>query len=287
MGAGLVEEVEVGGRRIRVSVEGRGRPLLLLIGLAGSIELWEPLRQRLDGFETIAFDAPGTGGSGTQLLPVTIGQLTRLTDRLAQVLGFRRLDVLGLSFGGLVAQELALARPERVRRLVLTNTNFGVGSIPGLRAAWQLIRTHPRAFASPAFLSEVAPSIFGGRFARTQVGGNWLQPVRTATTLGWVWQLWAASLYSSLLRLHRIRQHTLVLAGDDDPLVPLVNARLLAACIPAARLQIIEGGGHMMLFDSSAEIAPHVERFLACDSDAECSAGSRNDREAPSAIHDF
>src|SRR5438132_7971459 len=117
--------------RLRVRIRGSGSPLLLVMGIGGNIEMWDPLVDALDGFETIAFDAPGTGESSRPWRPLWMTGLARVGERLLDALGYRQADVLGVSFGGGVAQQMALQAPHRVRRLVLASTSCGLGSIPG------------------------------------------------------------------------------------------------------------------------------------------------------------
>src|SRR4029077_2253264 len=128
----LLTFVRVDGHLLRVSIQGEGRPLLLVMGLGGNIEMWDPIEQELNarGFQTIAYDASGTGDSPARLVPLRMAGLARQAAHLLATLGFPTAGVLGVSFGGAVAQELAHAHPERVRRLVLASTTCGLG-VPG------------------------------------------------------------------------------------------------------------------------------------------------------------
>ena len=105
-----------GDLRARVSIEGDGPPVLLVMGLGGSAPMWEPVRARLADFTTIAFDAPGTGGSPPPRRPLSMLDHANLARRALQVAGVDRAAVIGYSFGGAVAQQLALLdpRPDRV-----------------------------------------------------------------------------------------------------------------------------------------------------------------------------
>src|SRR5262249_10344885 len=116
-----VDFVVVDGHVVRVSVSGDGRPLLLIMGLGGNIEMWDPLARALTRhyIQTIAYDASGTGDSPARLVPYRMPGLARQVAHLLDALGHPQSDVLGVSFGGAVAQELALTEPRRVRRLVL------------------------------------------------------------------------------------------------------------------------------------------------------------------------
>src|SRR3954469_10345167 len=122
--------VDVGCHRLRVHVSGTGSPLLLVMGLGGNLEMWQPLRDALPDLQLISFDTPGTGGSSTPSLPMSIPQHAALAARLLATLGYETVDVLGVSWGGVVAQQLAIAHRQRVRRLVLACTMAGATGWP-------------------------------------------------------------------------------------------------------------------------------------------------------------
>jgi pimeloyl-ACP methyl ester carboxylesterase len=116
---------------LRVARIGQGEPLLLINGLGANLEMWQPLVRELAGArEVIAFDLPGTGRSARPRRPLRMPQLAQLVGDLLDGLGHRRLDVLGYSLGGIVAQELAYRAPARVSRLVLCATTPGLPSVP-------------------------------------------------------------------------------------------------------------------------------------------------------------
>lgn len=256
--------VDVEGHRLRVSVAGSGRPLLLLNGFGVSVELWNPLREALHGVRTIAFDPPGVGESPIPRLPVSIRSLAHLATRLLDELGEDAADVLGVSMGGAVAQELAHRAPARVRRLVLCATSCGLGSVPGHPLALALLVNPMRNYSS-RYARWAAPHMLGGRLrsspgaAATYVA---LRNSRPPELLGFVWQMLGTAGWSSLPWLHSLRMPVLVVAGDDDPIVPLPNARLLASRIPDARLHVVRGGGHLFLVESLDVVGPVIEDFL-------------------------
>jgi poly(3-hydroxyoctanoate) depolymerase len=256
--------VDVGVHRLRVAITGGGPPLLLLMGLGGNLEMWQPLRDALPGREIITFDNPGTGGSSTPAFPLSIPHHAAVADRLLHKLGYGTIDVLGVSWGGVVAQTLAIARPRRVRRLVLASTVAGAMGVPGRPSVLRRMMT-PRRYYSRAYFEQVAPTIYGGRARREPASLQGEAQVRLARPPSWrgyFGQVLAISTFTTLPLLPRLHAPTLVLSGDDDPLVPLVNARLLAALIPNATLHVVAGGGHLILFDSTDEVAGVIETFL-------------------------
>jgi len=122
--------VNVGPTRVRVRVTGEGPPLLLIMGIGGNLDMWDPLVARLPGRQLVMFDFPGTGGSGASWMPPTMPADALFTRMLVRKLGYGRMDVLGYSWGGLLAQALAIQHASTVRRLVLAGTTFGLGGLP-------------------------------------------------------------------------------------------------------------------------------------------------------------
>jgi poly(3-hydroxyalkanoate) depolymerase len=251
--------------RIRYSVAGSGPPLLLTSGIGASLELTEPFRAALDGRTTIAWDAPGAGESD---VPRSRPSLRRVADYAVGVLdelGIEQTDAMGISWGGLVTQELARREPSRVRRLVLAATGTGWTSVPGdVRVLPILLNT--RRYTSPSFLEEMGPRLYGGdvrrdpEILRRQAALRLLHPPSTA---GYWWQLLATAGWTSVHWLHRLPHRTLVLSADEDPIAHIANGHLLARLIPDATFEVIEGGGHLFAVTRPEETARRVERFLA------------------------
>ena len=251
----------VDGLRTRIRVHGEGAPLLLIGGVWSQIELWDDVLPHLDGFRTVMFDPPGIGETELPRRPLTMGGLARFAGGVLDAAGVQRAHVLGVSLGGAVAQQMAHSLPDRVAGLVLVSTAFGAPGVPG-RPDVVLRFARPRAYADAGALEHSAGVIFGGRMrTEPELVHQWhLRPAadlrsylfRLAGTVGW----------SSLRWLHTVPHPTLVLHGDDDPIVPLVNARGIARRMPHARLRVISGGGHLMLLDSADEVLPHITAFL-------------------------
>ena len=248
--------------------KGKGRPLLLINGIGATGDLFDPFRQYLNDRETIAFDAPGVHQSPTPLLPLTMRRLAAIVAGLVGQLGHSQVDVLGLSWGGALAQELARRHPEVVRRLVLSATTPGWGGLPGRPAAMAILLS-PARYYLPDYLRRVAPTLYGGAIVdHPDLLDEHARQRRThpPSLLGYTYQLAAIQGWTSLHWLHRLPHPTLVLAGDDDPIIPLTNGRMLAAAIPAGRLHVVEGGGHLFLFVRAEEMADIVRPFLDTDS---------------------
>jgi poly(3-hydroxyalkanoate) depolymerase len=259
--------VEVDNLRIRIAILGEGTPLLLIMGLGGHHGLWRPLQDRLSDFETVAFAVPGAGYSSTPRSPLRLRQLARVVIHVLDALGYQQVDLMGVSYGGALAQEVTRRAPDRIRRLVLAATAYGIGSIPGNPLAMLKV-VSPASHYSRALFTLQAPFVFGGQFRHDRdlarrAWASW--HARPPSLVGYLSQLYGLVGWSSLWWLHSITQPTLVLSGDDDPLVPPINGKILAARIPNAQLQIIPGG-HFFLMERPDQVAHLVRDFLTGES---------------------
>jgi poly(3-hydroxyalkanoate) depolymerase len=256
--------VPAGGLRLRVGRYGEGRPLLLITGIGAHLEMWAPFARHAAGLELIGFDPPGAGASQRPCLPMRMGGLAAMVEGLLDELRLDRVDVLGYSWGGGLAQELARRAPDRVRRLVLCATGPGLGGPPPRPLAALMLAT-PARYYHPRLLAMSVPYIAGGRTGRER-GALAAQAAdrlaRPPDLLGYAFQLYAVSGWSSRSWLHCLLQPTLVVSGEQDPSVPLGNGRLLAARIPDARLHVVEGGGHLFLLDEPENVVPTILDFL-------------------------
>jgi poly(3-hydroxyalkanoate) depolymerase len=258
--------VAVGSQQLRVAVrpgDGTRTPLLLANGLGASLELLQPFVDALDpAVEVIRYDAPGVGGSPLPRVPYRLPRLARLVAGLLDRLGHRTVDLLGISWGGGLAQQFALCHRDRCRRLVLAATATGTLMVPG--RPWVLARmVTPRRHLDPGYAERVAADLYGGTIRADPGTARALLHDRTRVgpRRGYLYQLAAGAGWSSLPLLPWIRQPTLLLAGDDDPIVPLVNARIMRRLLPDAELHVYHGG-HLGLLTEAAELAPVVDRFL-------------------------
>lgn len=265
-GAGVEFVAPAGMPSLRVARAGEGAPLLLINGLGASLEMWRPLVGELArDREVIAFDLPGAGRSDHGRWPLRMPQLAGLVTGLLDRLGLDRLDVLGYSLGGVVAQELVHRAPERIRRLVLCATTPGLPSIPPNPLVSSLMLTPARYWSRP--LAElILPIIAGGRTARDPralAAGLDERLLRPPSALGYLHQLYALVGWSSHAWIRGVPHRALVLHGDRDPVVPLPNGRFLAEAMPRGRLHVVTGAGHLFLLDEPASAAPAIISFLA------------------------
>jgi len=259
--------VDVDGHTLRVGVKrGEGTPLLVFNGIGANFELLEPLTQALDGIETIVFDVPGVGGSAPRLAPYRFGGLARIAARMLDGLGYRsQVDVLGVSWGGALAQQFAHSHRERCRRLVLAATSAGALMVPG--SLFTLSKMfNPRRYSDSEYLRRVAPALYGGEIRRDpSLLDDYVRHVKQPPLLGYLHQQLALTGWTSLFWLPALRQPTLVVAGNDDPLVPLINAQVLARLIPGARLHVVDDG-HLFLVTGPQRVTPVIRGFLSAQS---------------------
>lgn len=252
------------GHRIFVTVTGQGDPLLLVPGLGNNIGMWVPFMEQFQDRRIIRLDAPGTGLSSTPAWPVSVPSLAELLVAVLDECEAPSADVIGFSYGGAVAQQLAFDHPTRVRRLVLAATNCGIGAVPGWLPAVTGLAT-PLRYYSPSFFDRTAAATFGGVTARDESVRQRMSNARRShppAADGYALQLMGIFGWSSWRFLPSIPHETLVIAGDDDPLVPVANARMLADRIPNATLEIVEGAGHLLLWDDAENLGRRIGRFL-------------------------
>jgi len=256
--------LEIGGQLLRIARSsgcGETPALLLINGLGASLELLEPFAEALGDIGTIRIDLPGTGGSPAPIIPYRPSGLATLLCNALDRLGYEEVDLLGVSLGGAIAQQLAWQHAARIRRVVLVSTATGAIMVPGASLALLSMLT-PRRFADPDYLGRVAPHLYGGRIRTDPDLASALHRSSTpGSTLGYYWQLLGIMGWTSIHWLSQVKQPTLILSGMDDPIVPPVNARIMARLIPNARVHIFDDG-HLGLMTSVGELAPIVHDFL-------------------------
>ena len=262
----VTRTVVVGRTPLRIAIRagtGSGPPLLLANGIGASLETFDPLLAALDpAIEVIRFDVPGVGGSPLPPRPYRFGGLAHLLAGLLDHLGHDQADILGISWGGALAQQFALSEPRRCRRVVLVATGTGVLMVPGNPWVLATLAT-PRRYLDPGYTRRIAGQLYGGtaRENADQVAGVLHRWTRVGPSRGYLYQLAAGWGWTSLPLLPLLRQPTLVLAGDDDPIIPKINGHILATLIRHARLHVYHGG-HVELALRPDLLAPLINEFL-------------------------
>lgn len=246
---------------------GEGRPLLLVNGLGAHTQMWRALETALPGTRIVEFDLPGAGQSPLPRQPVRMGRLARLCVAIMDHFGLEQPDVVGYSMGGMVAQQLAATYPDRVRRLVLCATTPGVGSVQADPRALFNIMT-PIRYANTRLFTRSFPSLVGGRARHDPAWIAEQAKVRFAHRPSWrgyLGQLNSMAGWTALPLLPRITHPALVLAGDDDPLTPVANGRIIASLLKQGRLLVLPDEGHLMIPDERSGSHPAIRDFLAAE----------------------
>jgi poly(3-hydroxyalkanoate) depolymerase len=262
-----IDTISALGLSIRVgttSVREPRRPLLVFNGIGASIELVAPFTEamQLVGIPSVVFDIPGVGGSEKMLRPYRFSGLAKLASAVLDKLEIRGpVDVLGVSWGGALAQQFARDFPDRCNKLVLAATSTGAIMVPGrLEAILKMVS--PRRYIDPVFMTRSAGHLYGGDLRdKPGLAQLLLRGTAPPSRIGYVMQLLAGSGWTSIHWLHRIRQPVLVLTGKHDPLVPPINGRILAGLLPNAQLVEVDCG-HMFLLTRPDEVASIIDTFL-------------------------
>jgi len=259
-----VRRISIEGQSLQVALRHGERdriPLLLFNGIGANWELAKPFLDALTETPAIIFDVPGIGGSSLPSMPYRPSTLARLAAGLVAELGYRTVDAAGVSWGGGIAQQFARQYPKHCRRLVLAATSSGAIMVPArLSVLWKMAT--PRRYTDKEYMRKVAPESYGGAFRRDpSLIGPHANAMQGTRSLGYLYQLLAMTGWTSLPWLPFLRQPTLVLMGSDDPLVPLINGRILAFLIPNASLKVIDDG-HLFMVTRPGETADVIEDFL-------------------------
>jgi len=260
-----VKVIDVYGTPLRVAIRPGTSdriPLLIMNGIGANLELLTPFIEKMDPeIQVIAFDAPGVGGSPTPALPYRMPGLAKLVARMLDRLGHQQVDVLGVSWGGALAQQFAKTYPRRCHRLILAGTATGALMVPGKPTVLFKMMT-PRRYLQPAYMTAIAPRIYGGTLRNDpEAAAKHVREIMGTGIRGYFWQVFAMWGWTSVHWLHRLTQPTLVLAGRDDPIVPLINAKFMARQIPDSILHIFDCG-HLFLLTQGEEVAKVVYQFL-------------------------
>jgi 3-oxoadipate enol-lactonase len=254
-------------QRLHYLRRGSGEPLLLVQGLSGNHLHWgEPFLSELaPGFETIAYDHRGIGLSDPSPPGYTIADLADDAAGLLDALGLASVHVLGVSMGGMVAQELALRAPQRVRTLSLGATYAGgEGSVRTDPAVVQRLGQLFMAGRMGEAMRELIRYNVSARFAANPAN---LEPFkRIAAELPasldvLMAQFQAVGGHDTSRRLEQIQAPTLVVHGSEDRILPVANAHAIAALIPQARLEILEGVGHLFWWERRQRSAQLVREL--------------------------
>ena len=250
-----IRTLRVAEQNLRVAMMGRAdaeRTLLVFNGIGASLETVAPFAERFKRTRIVTFDVPGVGGSPAPKLPYRLSWLSRLAGRLLDKLDIGAVDVFGVSWGGALAQQFVHDHPERSRTLTLAATSPGTMTKPAT----------PRRYTDPEYMLKIGPDIYGGqlRSDRRRLEEH-AAALGTGSSRGYLYQLLAGVGWTSWLWLPQFKLPVLIMMGADDPIVPLVNGRILASRLPDARVEVVDCG-HLFILTHPEETAQTIEQFL-------------------------
>jgi pimeloyl-ACP methyl ester carboxylesterase len=249
--------------RIAWESQGAGAPLLLVQGLGYTRAGWGPARDRLaQRYRVVSYDNRGIGESDVPPGPYTVEQMAGDALQVLDEAGIERAHVVSASLGGMIAQHLAAHHPERVDRLVLACTH------PGVEDGHPMPQVTVDLFAQAPMME---PQVALRRFVDNSLGAS--PPPGLADEVyayrlanppdmnGWLSQAAAGTTFEGV-DLARIEAPTLVVTGTHDNVIDCRNSELLADRIPDARLERLEGAGHLFFWERSDDFVRLVEEFL-------------------------
>ncbi len=252
----------VDGRTVRVARWESGAndrlPLLFFNGIGANIELVAPLAEKMPERDFITFDMPGVGGSPEPALPYRPWMMARIADLLLDQFGYDQADVMGISWGGGLAQQYALQFGARVNKLILVATSAGMLMVPGKLSALSKM-VDPRRYLDPDYMLKNFKTLYGGVDSGADAHAERITP---PTKMGYFYQLMAMLGWTSAPWLPLLKAETLIMMGDDDRIVPLINGKFLNSLIPNSRLEVIKGGGHLFLMAEADLCVGLINEFL-------------------------
>lgn len=254
------------GVELRVEEIGAGPPLLCIMGLGASLETWVAQREAFAAhYRVILFDNRGAGESECPPPPWTVPEMAADAVGVLDALGIVQAHVLGVSMGGMIAQEMAIGWPERVDRMVVA---VSFARPDPVRRAFLLFRRWARLQGADLVQEGVAnlpwlvsPHVLNDPDRLEQIlGVVGTMPLMTADAYSH--QIEAILEHDTLSRLGAVRAPTLVLAAAEDVLTPLMLSREIAAAIPGASLQVLPRGNHAVQIEDPDAFNDAVLRFL-------------------------
>jgi pimeloyl-ACP methyl ester carboxylesterase len=254
------------GARIYWEERGAGEPLLMIMGLGATHEWWDRVTPTLAArYRTILFDNRGVGRSDVPPGPYSIPEMADDAAAVLDAAGVASAHVFGASMGGMIAQELALQHPSRVRKLILGCTACGGKEVvPAGREVGAALAARATMTREEAMWA-MAPHIFDAGTPREKVAEDIRTRLRaTVSNEGYFAQLQAIRAWGgTYTRLARLAMPTLVIHGETDELVPPENGRILAKAIPGARLVMIPHASHIFLTDQFELSSEAILAFLS------------------------
>ncbi len=233
----------------------------MLNGIGLNLELLAPIARAMPEREVITFDMPGIGQSPDPIFPYTIPSMALTTAALLDRLEIEQADILGISWGGALAQQFAFQHRARTGRMILAATSAGAAMVPG-NPSMLAHMADPREYTVERTLRRNLASIYNGG----GMGKVSLNAAKAPSPLGFSYQLAAFAAWTSLPFLPLLSLPVMVMADEEDQLVPPSNAHFLHNAIPHSRLEMFNGGGHLFMLSQQDRFIEKLRAFL--DEDA-------------------
>jgi poly(3-hydroxyalkanoate) depolymerase len=233
-------------------------PLLFFNGIGANIEAMAPLAEMLSDRDFLTFDMPGVGGSPEPLVPYNAWMMGRISEQLLDRFDMPRVDVMGVSWGGAMAQQFTLQNGPRVNRLILAATTAGMLMIPGNPKALAKM-ADPRRYIDPEFMRKNFNTLYGGSGHGSE---GHIGRIRPPSKTGYFYQLLAMLGWTSAPFLPFMKHETLIMMGGDDQIVPVANGHFLKMLIPNSELFVIPDGGHLFMLSHVEESIAAIRGFL-------------------------
>jgi poly(3-hydroxyalkanoate) depolymerase len=263
----VVTMQQVGGRTLRTATWRLGEPsehlpVLFFNGIGANIEAVAPLANTLTERAFIMFDMPGIGESPDPLVPYNPFTMSWTAAKLLDKLGVGDVDVMGISWGGGMAQHFAMQHSARTRRVVLIATRAGMMMVPGSPKALTKM-ANPRRYIDTDFMLKNFETLYGEGLGKSTGKKGHMSLLKPPSPRGYMYQLLCMLGWTSAPALpFLLQQPTLIMMGDDDAIVPLANGKFLSMLIPNNELVVMEGGGHLFLLSHKDQSVAAIRGFL-------------------------
>lgn len=244
--------------RLPAAATGSPRPLLFFTGIGANIELLAPFLERLSGREVITFDLPGLGGSAPYTRFYRLAEMADVAAQIVRDLGYEEVDVMGVSWGGMLAQEFAYRHQSTAIRLVLAATSIGFPMVPEKLSSLVQMLT-PQRYQGIRSIKPYLQSLYGGSTLGLEA---FVARIQSPSSIGYLHQLLAILGWTSLRKLKHVTARTLILMGEDDRIVPPANGRIIELLLENSELKVLNDAGHLFLLTHLDDLVSQIETFL-------------------------
>lgn len=263
----VVTMEKLGGRTLRVATwrldkESAHPPVLFFNGIGANIEALSPFCEEMSERAFIMFDMPGIGESPDPVVPYNPFTICWAAAELLNKLGVEQVDVMGISWGGGIAQHFAMQHANRARRVILIATSAGMMMVPGNPKALTKM-ANPRRYIDTDFMMQNFETLYGEGLGKMSGKKGHMSRLKPPSPRGYMYQLLCMIGWTSAPALpFLLKQKTLIMMGDEDAIVPLINGKFLDFLIPNAELKVLHGGGHLFLLSHGEESIAAIRDFL-------------------------